>query len=244
MVVKLSIISIALAVTTMEVSLSVVQGFQTEIQNKVVGFGSHIQIGNYYSAQDSEVSPLPKNEPSIDSVRAMKSVKSVSPYVLRTGLIKTSAGWDGVLLKGVDKDYDWSFFSTVLKEGELPDLESDRQSFEILISRKQANTLDLKLGDKARLEFLPPPTKRRSVTVTGIYETGMEEFDNNIMLCDMRLLQKIWEWDEDHVSGFEVNLYTLEDIEEATKAGADGYIIKAEAVPSDVVKKVEAMAKK
>lgn len=200
----------------MEIALSVVQGFQTEIQNKVVGFGSHIQIGNYYQSEDTEAAPLPKFEPAIDSVRALPYVESVSPFVLRTGLFKSNAGWDGVLLKGVDKDYDWRFFSSVLKEGSLPDMTGDKESLQIVVSRKQAKTLDLNVGDKARLMFLPPPPRRRQVEIAGIYETGMEEFDNNIMICDMRLLQKIWKWQEDQVSGFEVNLTSLDVIDEAT----------------------------
>ncbi|MEZ4829462.1 MAG: ABC transporter permease [Bacteroidia bacterium] len=216
LVVRLSVLSIALAVATMEIALSVVQGFQTEIQNKVVGFGSHIQIGNYYHEEDTEISPLPKQEPAIDSVRALPDVVSVSPYVFRTGLFKSEAGWDGVLFKGVDKEYDWRFFRSVLKEGTLPDFSGPEESLQILVSKKQARNLDLRVGDKARLMFLPPPPRRRQVEIVGIYETGMEEFDNNIMICDMRLLQKIWKWQEDQVSGFEVNLNSLENIEKAT----------------------------
>ncbi|MDX2246780.1 MAG: FtsX-like permease family protein [Bacteroidia bacterium] len=216
LVVRLSILSIALAVATMEVALSVVQGFQTEIQNKVVGFGSHIQIGNYYHEEDTEILPLPKNEPAIDSVRALPEVVSVSPYVFRTSLFNSERGWDGVLLKGVDKNYDWGFFSSVLKEGSIPDYSGPEESLQILVSRKQARNLDLRIGDKARLMFLPAPPRRRQVEIAGIYETGMEEFDNNIMICDMRLLQKIWRWQEDQVSGFEVNLSSLEKIEETT----------------------------
>lgn len=200
----------------MEIALSVVQGFQTEIQKKVVGFGSHIQIGNYYHEEDTEILPLPKQEPAIDSVRTLPYVVSVSPYVYRTGLFKSDAGWDGVLLKGVDSTYDWHFFSTVLKEGQIPNFRGTEESLQILVSRKQARSLDLRVGDKARLMFLPPPPRRRQVEIAGIYETGMEEFDNNIMICDMRLLQKIWRWQENQVSGFEVNLTSLDIIEEAT----------------------------
>jgi lipoprotein-releasing system permease protein len=210
LVVRLSIISIALAVATMEISLSVVQGFETEIQKKVIGFGSHVQIGNYYREVDTEVIPLPKDDPSLDKVRQLPNVASVSPYVNRFALFKSEAGWEGVLLKGVDETYNWDFFRSVLKEGSLPDYQGEETSNQLLISRKQARSLDLEVGDKARLYFLPPPVRRRPVVVAGIYETGMEEFDTNIMICDLGLLQNIWRWNENQVSGFEVNLHSIE----------------------------------
>ncbi|MEO0473204.1 MAG: ABC transporter permease, partial [Bacteroidota bacterium] len=216
LVVRLSVISIALAVATMEISLSFVQGFETEIQNKVIGFGSHIQVGNYYRSADTEVLPIPKDESSMDSVAALPMISSVSPYVERPALFKSANGWDGVLLKGVDSTYNWQFFASTLKEGSLPELSTESTSTEILISKRQAQKLDIEIGDRARLFFFPPPIRRRPVQVVGIYETGMEEFDNNIMLCDMRMLQRIWRWKENQVSGFEVNLHNLEDIEEAT----------------------------
>lgn len=218
LVVRLSIISIALAVATMEISLSVVQGFETEIQKKVIGFGSHVQIGNYYREVDTEVIPLPKDDPSLEKVRQLPNVASVSPYINRFALFKSETGWEGVLLKGVDDTYNWDFFSSVLKEGEIPNYQGEETSNQLLISRKQARSLDLQVGDKARLYFLPPPVRRRPVVVAGIYETGMEEFDTNIMICDLRLLQNIWRWNENQVSGFEVN---LKDIESETEARWD-----------------------
>ncbi len=218
LVVRLSIISIALAVATMEISLSVVQGFETEIQKKVIGFGSHVQIGNYYREVDTEVIPLPKDDPSLEKVRQLPNVASVSPYINRFALFKSETGWEGVLLKGVDDTYNWDFFSSVLKEGEIPNYQGEETSNQLLISLKQARSLDLQVGDKARLYFLPPPVRRRPVVVAGIYETGMEEFDTNIMICDLRLLQNIWRWNENQVSGFEVN---LKDIESETEARWD-----------------------
>ncbi|GAB4409163.1 MAG: ABC transporter permease [Bacteroidia bacterium] len=214
LVIRLSIISIALAVATIEIALSFVQGFEVEIQKKVIGFGSHVQIGNYYRELDTELVPLPKNEPSLDMVRDLSYVRSVSAYVEKWSVFKSDGGWDGVWLKGVDSTYDWTFFGSVLKEGRLPDFRhvEGRESLEVLISRKQARRLDVKVGDRPLLLFLPEPVKRRRITVVGIYETGMEEFDNNIVVCDGLLIQRVLRWETDQVTGFEVNL-DLERIE-------------------------------
>lgn len=215
LVVRLAVISIMLAVATMEIALSFVQGFETEIQKKVVGFGSHIQIGNYFQELDKETVPLDLNEPAIDSIRAMEFVSAVSPVVQVWSVCKSATGWDGVWLKGVDSTYDWTFFQTVLKEGVVPDFGENGDRKGILISRKQARRLNLSVGDKAILLFLGETLRRRQVLVQGIYETGMEEFDTNIIICDMRLLQRIRKWDADEVSGFEVNLTSLDMIEPA-----------------------------
>ncbi|TAE46322.1 MAG: ABC transporter permease [Bacteroidetes bacterium] len=208
LVVWLSITSIALAVATMEIALSFVQGFETEIQRKVIGFSAHIQIGNYLREFDTEVQPLPKNDSSINRIRNIPNVSTISPFVHHWSVIKSPGGWEGVLMKGVDESYDWRFFATVLKEGQIPDYShtDSSKAGQILISRKQARRLNLAVGDKARLLFLPQPIRRRPVEVAGIYETGMEEFDNSLIICDMRMLQDIWKWNENQVSGFEVNL--------------------------------------
>lgn len=246
LVVKLAIFSISLAVATIEISLSFVQGFETEIQNKVIGFGSHIQIGNYLPVLDTEVVPLPKDDPMIaaletavmvvqdsvaislgsqkfvlftrdDTIRNF--VQSVSPYVERIAYFKSDAGQAGISFKGVDSTYDWNFFASALKEGGIPDYRGE-PSRDILISRKQAQELDLKVDDKAHVFFfresMDQRPLRRPVTVAGIYETGMEEFDNAIMICDMRVLQRVWRWSDEEVSGFEVNLTSLEYLDPAT----------------------------
>jgi lipoprotein-releasing system permease protein len=211
--VRLAIISIALAVATMEIALSFVQGFETEIQKKVVGFGSHIHVGTYFRQLDTEVKPLPKDEPAIEQLRQLGDVVSVNPYVELPAALKSKSGWDGIRLKGVEGNYDWAFFREALKEGHIPNFDRDIPTgvLEVLISRKQARRLSLAVGDKAVLLFLSnlERFKRRPITVAGIYETGMEEFDNNVVICDMRLLQDIWNWRPNEVTGFEVNLTSL-----------------------------------
>ena len=247
LVVRLAIISIALAVATIEISLSFVQGFETEIQNKVIGFGSHIQIGNYLPTLDTEVIPLAKDEAMIatlskgvmvvrdsvsiplgsrswtlfvrrDTVRNF--IRSISPYVERVAYFKSDAGQAGISFKGVDSTYDWRFFASALKEGAIPGYREAQASRDILISRRQSKELDLLAGDKAHVFFfresMDQRPLRRPVTVVGIYETGMEEFDNAVMICDMRMLQRVWRWNDDQVSGFEVNLSSLEYLDPAT----------------------------
>ena len=210
--VRLAIFSIALAVAVMEVSLSFVQAFESKIQDKVVGFGSHIQIGNYFSMDEEEL-PIPLDTVFIDQVDALPEVAAISPYVTKWSIIVSRESKIGILLKGVDSTYDWSFFSSTLIEGQLPDLFTEKPSREILISRQQQQQLGAEVGEKATLYFLDDPPRRRPVTIAGIYETGMEEFDINVVICDLRMLQKVRGWKESEVTGFEINLFTLEDLD-------------------------------
>ncbi len=218
LVVWLAMISIALAVATMEIAVSVKSGFESQIQDKVVGFGSHLQIGNYLSLLDSEVNPLPKSEPSIRSLDTLDFVKSVAPYVLHFGMFKSDVMED-IWLKGVDSAYDWSFMEACLDTGRLPEVGKRKHSLELLISRIQAKRLGLTVGDKARLYFFGKDErsalKIRPMRVVGIYDSGMEEFDDKWAFCDMLMLQKVWELEPEEVIGFEVNLTSLSLLEES-----------------------------
>ena len=212
LVVKLAIISIALAVATMEISLSVVQGFESAIQNKVVGFASHVQIGTYARDFNKEVIPLVMRDTATADIKAIPNVSTVAPYVELIAFCQSDVNMDIASLKGVDSTYHWSFFEGSLKEGRLLDLSGENQALEILISQTQADLFGLKVEDKARLLFWSggERIRRRQVKVVGIYETGMEEFDSHMMVCDMRMLQRIWGWDSTQVSGLEVNLSSIE----------------------------------
>ncbi|MEM6629329.1 MAG: FtsX-like permease family protein [Bacteroidota bacterium] len=234
LVVWLAMVSIALAVATMEIAVSVKRGFESQIQNKVVGFGSHLQIGNYLSLLDTEVNPLPKSESSIRSLDTLDYVKSVAPYVIHIGMYKSDVMED-IWLKGVDSAYDWSFINTCLDTGRLPIVGLDKPSQEVLISRIQSKRLSLNVGDKFRMYFFgkseSSPLKIRPMKVVGIYDSGMEEFDDKWAFCDMLMLQKVWNLDTDEVIGFEVNLQSLSLLEGA-KEEIDGKIpIQFEAKP-------------
>jgi lipoprotein-releasing system permease protein len=209
LVVKLAIASVAMAIVVMEISLSVVQGFEWKIQDKVVGFGSHIKIGNYFSL-DEERLPITADSAFLYDVKRLSAVKFIGPFINHEALLDSKTGREGVILKGVDSLYDWSFFQEALIEGRVPAIgKGDQYTREILVSASQARLLNLKLDDKATLYFLDEPIRRRSARVVGLYQTGMEEFDNTIALVDIRMLQGIRKWKPEEVEGYEVNLHSL-----------------------------------
>jgi lipoprotein-releasing system permease protein len=208
LVVRLGILSILLGVAVMEVSISIVFGFESAIQEKVIGFGSHMHIGNLLEEHESEVMPLEDGSPFLASIRSIPEVRNLSPYILRPAMLRSTLTQEGIVLKGVDSTYDWQFFEAALKQGNMPDVRKGRRfSPDLLISAKLAQLLDLKLGDKAFAYFFDAKeglAKVRQFEVAGIYETGLGEFDQSNAFCDLRALREIWRWEDGEVMGFEI----------------------------------------
>lgn len=222
LVVRLGILSIMLGVTVMEVTVSIVHGFQGAIHSKVIGFGGHIRVGNLLEELESKVSPLPRYNDFVPQISNMEEVQSISPYVMKPAILKASDPQEGVLLKGLDDTYDWQFFEGALQEGKLPDLaKGKRFSKDLFISQKIANVIDVDVGDKVVAYFFlfdndavdGGRVKVRSFEVCGIYKTDLGEFDQQYAMCDLRALQGIWGWSEDQVAGFEIRLGDLDGIE-------------------------------
>lgn len=211
LVVRLAILSVALAVATMEIAMSFVQGFENEIQNKVAGFGAHILVTNYSQEIRSDLLPLTYKQEEVDRMLAIPEVATVAPFVDHTALMVSREYWDGIQLKGVDSTYHWDFLEQALIEGRLPNYSGPDISGEVLISRKIARKLDLKVGDKPKLIILlDNDVTQKRIEVVGIYETGLEEFDNTISVADMRMLREFWGWSDDQIGGYEVNTVKLD----------------------------------
>jgi|GEM_PF-1246 len=216
LVVRLGIISIMLGVAVMEVTVSIVNGFQHAIHQKVIGFGSHVRVGNLLEELESEITPIPRYEGFVDDIRKMDEVINIAPYIMKPAMLKSKDPQEGIVLKGLDSLYDWRFFEDALIEGKIPDVTTgNNYSKEVLISKKVADLLDVELGDKLFAYFFQEKVKVRRYEVTGIYKTDLTEFDAKFVMCDLRSLQPIWGWEEDYVAGFEVRLadkYRVDDI--------------------------------
>ncbi|HHG84263.1 MAG TPA: ABC transporter permease, partial [Bacteroidetes bacterium] len=194
---------------------------ETAIHEKVIGFGSHVQIGNLLDDFDSEVKPLSLYNDFVPEIQKMKNVRNVSPFVMKPCMLRSKASQEGIVLKGVDSTYNWEFFATALKEGRIPDVTLGRRySKEILISKKLADILDVHLEDKVFAYFFDLESGKpnvRQFNVTGIYETGLGEFDLVNAYCDLRAPQEVWDWEANEVSGFEIWVNNLEKLEDLNK---------------------------
>ena len=212
----IAIFGISLGLAVMIVAVAVVTGFQNEITRKVVGFAAHIQILNFDSNISYETQPISSRQEFLDQLRENPSIANVQVFATKAGIIKTRSDIQGVVLKGVGPGYDWNFLQGYLQEGEVLTLTATDQSNKVLISRYIASLLKLNLNDDFLMYFIQDPPRMRRFTVAGIFETSLEEFDRIFIFGDIRHIQKLNDWTDDQISGFEVNLSAFKDIERHT----------------------------
>ena len=201
--VKIAIAGVAIAVLAMILSVAVVFGFRNEVQNKVIGFGGHIQISSYNNNASHEQSPLIWNDSLINKLKGIHGVANAEPFITREGIIKTTDNFQGVQFKGVDSLFNWSFFQNNLVEGNV--IQSDTSSVnQALLSQYIANKLQLKLGDTFLAYFFQEQVQLRKFTIVGIYNTNFENYDKLYVLTDMHILQRLNKWKDNEVSGVEL----------------------------------------
>lgn len=201
---KIATISIAISTAVMVLAISIVIGFKKEIREKVTGFSAPIQITKLALNSSLETPPLDKSWVPIRDFEKLSNVKSIHPYTIKAGIIQTNDEIQGVILKGVDSTYDWSFFSSNLVEGRLPNYKNSRTSNEVLISKLNAAKLKLKLGDRVRTYFVQNPLRMRSFDIVGIYDSKFQEFDSKYIISDLRHTQKLNQWNKNQYAGFEI----------------------------------------
>lgn len=215
-IVRLSIISIALGLAVMIIAVAVTTGFKGAITDKVIGFGSHIQITSFNLNRSYETSPILIDQPFYPGLSDSAGIRHIQVFATKSGLIKTSDQIQGIILKGIWTDYDWSFFRDKIVEGKPVVIDPENLTDEVMISRKIANRLNLSLGEDVRVYFVNPDElspRGRRFTIAGIYETGLEEFDDLYLLGDMRHVQRLNNWNSNEISGFEVFVNDYRDLD-------------------------------
>lgn len=195
---RIATISIALAMIVNIITIAVVDGFQQEVRHKVIGFGSHISIQNRGEGSLYESSPIRINPEFEAMVKSVQGVSSMHPVAYKPALLQSVSDDEqreitGVVLKGVDQHFDWTFFREHLTDGRIPDF-SNPKSNEILLSRRICNDLHYKLGDTARAYFVKQHPIMRNFRIVGIYETGLEDFDKEIVFCHLNQVQRLNDW--------------------------------------------------
>ncbi|MBO7212028.1 MAG: ABC transporter permease [Methanobrevibacter sp.] len=215
-VMKIAIVSIALGISIMLISIAVVVGFKNQIKNKVVGFVSPIQIQVLNQNESMEETPFIYDS-LLKSRLEYSFVKSIYPTANKAGIIKTEDEIHGVILKGVDKDYDWTYIEDNLISGDVPHYNANERSNNVVISKVIADKMLLAQGDEVRLWFVGEDmkTRGRKFVVKGIYETGLTECDERFIYCDLNQIRRLNGWDENMVGHLEIQLMEATDVYEA-----------------------------
>jgi len=188
--------AVAVGMALMILSIAVLKGFQTEIRNKVVGFGSHIQVISLHDQFSKESKKVIANQSFVADLAAAKGVAHVQNFALKPGIVETDEGLQGCIIKGIDEGYDWTFFEDKIIRGNSLKGETGDLSKLILISSRQASRMKVDTGDRITAYFVQSEQdiKPRPFTIHGIYETGMEEFDKQYVFVDITQVQKVSGW--------------------------------------------------
>ena len=173
-IVKIAVFGISLGLAVMIVTIAVVTAFKQEIRNKVIGFGAAIQIVNFDSNISYETQPVNKNQKFLPELARIPGITHVQQFATKPGIIKANSEIQGIVLKGVAPDFDWSFFASNLKEGKIFSVNDSTTSTSILLSVKTASLLHLKTGDDLIMYFVQDPPRMRKFRISGLFETGLE----------------------------------------------------------------------
>jgi len=217
-IIKIAIVAIAIGLIMMLVAFATSLGLQQKIREKMSAFTGHITISSYDN-NNSQVSltPISTDQDFYPEFTSVDGIDHIQATAYLGGVIRTETDFEGIIVKGVGPDFNWEYFEDFLVAGKMPNV-SDGLNNEVLISRYTANRLGLEVGDKAVTYFLRDETSRtpliRAFEITGIYNSGFQEFDELYMLGDLRHVQRINRWEKDEVGNFEVFLKDFGQLEE------------------------------
>ena len=211
--IRIATIGVGIGLAVMIVTVSVVLGFQHTIRDKVVGFGSHIQVQNFMTFNSTDPYPICMNDSMMEILNGLEGVRHVERYAITQGILKTDEDFLGVMFKGIGPEYDLTFLRENLVEGEIPTFSDTTSTNRLLLSRMIADKLKLKTGDKVFAYFIDESVRTRRYTICGIYQTNMTRFDEALCFTDLYAAVKLNGWEPDQVTGAELLVNDFEQLQ-------------------------------
>ncbi|MBC7948541.1 MAG: ABC transporter permease [Chitinophagaceae bacterium] len=221
-IIRLSTVATIISVAVMIITLAFANGFQETVSQKVFSFWGHIRVQEKqpYRALIAEEIPLTRNDTLAQAIRNHPKVTSIHPFATKYAMLKTKDEIEGVMIKGLDRSYDFNHISRFIKEGRALQFNDSSYSREIMLSVYTAEQLKLKVNDRINVYFITPDTvtgenkiRANKLTVAGIYKTGIEEYDRTFAIGDIQLIQKYYNWDSTEIGGYELFLSDYRDID-------------------------------
>lgn len=204
-VIRIATLGVAIGLAVMLISVSVVLGFKHTIRDKVIGFGSHITVGDFLTIQGSDQYPIEMGDSMMNVLKSIKGVDKVQRFAMKQGILKTDSDFLGVMFKGIAEEYDTTFLHNNMVEGTIPAFSSEASKQQIVISKMIADQLHLHAGDRLFAYFFSNNGVRpRKYTITGIYQTNLSMFDKVICYTDLYSAVKLNGWESDQTSGAEL----------------------------------------
>ena len=221
-IIKIAIAAIALGILMMLIAIATGVGLKYKIREKIAAFNGHIQIYNYDSnVSDVSVAPVSLEQEFYPDFNLVEGIRHIQAVASKAGIIRTEDTFEGIIAKGVGKEYDWTVFQEFMVAGRLPDYTSDLNT-EVIMSRLMASRLQLGVNDEFSTFFLKEedPSKipnQRKFKITGIYDSGFEEFDGTYIFVDLRHIQRMNQWSSNEVGNFEIFLDDFNAIDAKSK---------------------------
>ena len=218
--IRIAVAGVAIGLAVMIISVCVVLGFKHTIRDKVVGFGSHIQVANFYTLQSSAIDqPIAIGDSMMNVLKKTEGVKHVQRFAMKQGILKTDNDFLGVMFKGVGPEFDSTFIHKNMVEGSIPHFSDQQSTNRILISKDMASKLNVKAGDRIFAYFIGEGGVRtRRFTISGIYQTNLAQYDKTTCFCDLYTARKLNAWTDDMVTGAEL---TVNDFKQLSTTADD-----------------------
>lgn len=227
-IIRLSVGATIISVAVMIVALALVNGFQETVSNKVFSFSGHIrvQFKQVLRGPVTEEIPIERKPEAVAAIKNDPNVRSMHPYATRYAILKAADAMEGVLMKGLDPEFDSNLLKPFLRQGRWIKFDNNSYSREIVISAYLANQLQVNLNDKLLIYFIRPDGSLRpdKLDIVGIYKTGIDDYDKNISIADLKLIRRLNDWKENEIGGYEV---FLKDFEQMEKVSDELYAMNA-----------------
>ncbi|RRB07463.1 ABC transporter permease [Larkinella rosea] len=226
-VTKVGIASIAIGLASIIIAFAVLLGYKQGIEQKIFAFGSHITVSKFSLNNSYEETPLPVKTPLFEQADKINGIRHIQAVATKAGMLKTADELSGAILKGVGREYDWDLFRSALVAGNVPQFFKDSSqcnpnySCQILISKRISERLQLDVGKDVIMYFIGNTLRPRKLQVSGIYDTGLEEGDNVMIIGDLRLIQQLNNWGADSVGGYEIFVKDFNQLNEAYRGVRD-----------------------
>jgi lipoprotein-releasing system permease protein len=205
LIVRIAIAGVMLSLAVMILSIAIIKGFKTEIQDKVRGFIGDVQIYRYDLNGSFEKSPFVPNDSTLNFLKRDKAVQSYYPFATKPAIISANGEVEGITFKGIDSTYDWNFIRKHLVSGTIINF-NDTTNNQILISSHTSTRLQLKVGDSFLMHFVQNPPKRRKFKIVGIYNIGIENIDKSFVLGNINIIRSVNKWQPNQMGGMEVRI--------------------------------------
>lgn len=236
-IIRLAVTATAVSVAAMIITLAFVNGFQETVSQKVFSFWGHLRLQQYEPNKSlvAEESPLKKNDTIINELKKLPGIVTIQAFATKSAVLQQQTNIEGILFKGVEQTYNFAHLKNFLLRGKWPSFTDTLYSHDIAVSQQIADQLQIEVNDSIKIHFIDAARGKssfRRLRVSGIYKTGIEEYDNLFAIGDLRLIQRLNKWEREEIGGYEIFLSNYKMMDSVNAA-----ILNSDLVPQNWISK-------